>query len=487
MIPLIALVAAALPCTAQAIVPLNTLLANSGSLTAGPITFSNFQVPPWLPDPTVGVRPPLEFGDIGVSATTNVDGTVTLSFVGIDPVTGLPQELAVSAAGAKELVRWALFSFTVVDSALRVHSMERSVTTGPNSVGENGIFTSLTTIEPSGMPNALGASYSMATPFTQPMPGGNLATFNMAAEFGLNGGSFGSVPSSTIGSFNLKYSLVQVGSPVPIVVPSLSVGGAPYMDPSGLGIFAINPAAQDGGVTLSLSSSNPAAFVLPATVTVPQGYTTGVFRGQATVDVPTDVFVSLSLNDVTQTRLFTAVPPSPLVVSSITGITISTSGASLRVLLSRNSFSVATVQLTSSNPALAPVPASVLVAQASAAVPVAFKIVANDTPVTFSATLNGVTQSTSITIPRTVDTVAIGKAELVTKNGSLKVDASSTVPSAVLTLFNSATGQAIGIMTNTGLSGTGARYSFQGTVPPVTTLLLKSSFNGTSTAAVSQK
>ena len=83
--------------------------------------------------------------------------------------------------------------------------------------------------------------------------------------------------------------------------------------------------------------------------------------------------------------------------------------------------------------------------------------------------------------------MSLTKAELVVKNGSLKVDATSTNPAAVLTLFNTATGQLIGTMTNTGLSGTGAKYGFQGTVAPVTTLLLKSSLNGTATLAVSQK
>lgn len=90
-------------------------------------------------------------------------------------------------------------------------------------------------------------------------------------------------------------------------------------------------------------------------------------------------------------------------------------------------------------------------------------------------------------LPKTVDAVKIGKAELVVKNGSLKVDATSSPPTAVLSLFNASTGQFIGTMTNNGLTNGGAKYSFQGTVSPVTTLLLKSSLNGTATAGVAQK
>ncbi len=116
-----------------------------------------------------------------------------------------------------------------------------------------------------------------------------------------------------------------------------------------------------------------------------------------------------------------------------------------------------------------------------------FQTVAVNTPVTFTGTFNGSTQSVTATIPRTVDVVAISKAELVVKNGSLKVDATSTKAAAVLTLYNNATGQLIGTMTNNGLSGGGAKYSYQGTVSPVTTLRLQSSLNGTATGAVSQK
>jgi len=46
----------------------------------------------------------------------------------------------------------------------------------------------------------------------------------------------------------------------------------------------------------------------------------------------------------------------------------------------------------------------------------------------------------------------------------------------------------IGTMTNAGRSGGGAKYSFQGTVAgPVKSVLLRSSLNGTATAAVAQK
>jgi hypothetical protein len=123
--------------------------------------------------------------------------------------------------------------------------------------------------------------------------------------------------------------------------------------------------------------------------------------------------------------------------------------------------------------------------------------VAVDTPVTYTATLNGVTSTVTGTLFKTIDFPTINKAELVVKNLSLKVDATSQVPSDVLTLFNAATGQLIGTMNLTGtttakISGqvviTVGQYSFQGTLSaPVTTLLLKTGLNGSTTFAVSQK
>ncbi len=106
---------------------------------------------------------------------------------------------------------------------------------------------------------------------------------------------------------------------------------------------------------------------------------------------------------------------------------------------------------------------------------------------TFSALFNGAAVSTTVTIPRTVDTVSISRAELTAKNLQLKVDATSNTPGPVLRLYNAATGQLLGVMTGNGPSSGVEKYSFQGSASPVTTLLLKSSFNGAASATVVQK
>jgi hypothetical protein len=105
------------------------------------------------------------------------------------------------------------------------------------------------------------------------------------------------------------------------------------------------------------------------------------------------------------------------------------------------------------------------------------------TPVTVTATANGTSVSSTITLPRAFDGVTLNKAELVVKNGALKVEATGTLPIAVLTLSNATTGQVIGTMTNLGKG----KFTYQGTVAPVTTLRLDSNYSGTATLAVAQK
>jgi hypothetical protein len=306
----------------------------------------------------------------------------------------------------------------------------------------------------------------------------------------------------------MTYSLVQVGSPVPVVTPNIALIGDSgiagccfaengfIVDGAGIGGIMLTNFAQDGGAAITLTSSNPAALTPPATVTVRQGYwLSGPFLvGTATVDAPVNITLSASFNGRTVNVPYTVNPATPLVISSVAATGVTKTGATLLVALNRENFAPATVQLTSSNPAIAPVPAGLTLPALTqpgdfrfSTVPVLFQPVAADTPVTFSASFGGVTQTATVIIPKTVDTVQITRAELVVKTGSLRVEATSSSPAAVLTLFNAATGQLIGTMTNSGLSGTGAKYLFQGTVSPVTTLLVKSSLNGTATGAVAQK
>ena len=527
--PVLAAALLALPAAAQApITPLNNLIANNASVSAAGVTFSNFQKPKNLLPTVVAVPANLyvDFNDIGVSANANADGTVSLVFSGIDAATGLPRPLNA------EFLRPISYTVTMQNPGMRLHSVDQAFGAGTFTTGNMYIFNELFAAELVPNTDELMLYDQFARGFPAPFrtanrpsangvfdhlgtggilfPGGNLPTFTMVTQLVAVNGRFGLPADGAIDSVSLNFSLVPTGTPVPPEVVNLAQIGdtSPFGNPffidglfinNGIGLISLTNFAQDQGAAVSLTSSNPAALPLPAFVTVPQGYWMSAFFpiGPGNVDVPTPVTITASYNGRIQSQPFTVIPTTPLTLSSLSVFqmqgAVPPNTYRIALGLSRNNVSPATIQLTSSNPAVAPVPATFTIAALGATDPLAysftssFKLVPVDTPVTFTATFNGVTQTATITIPKTMDFVQITKAELSVKNGQLKVEASDNVHGATLTLYNNATGQLIGTMTDNGPSGAGEKYSFQGTASPVTTLLLKSSLNGTATFAVAQK
>jgi hypothetical protein len=488
--------------------PLDTLIANHGSITIGDVTFSNFQKPKVLPSP-VGLLG--EFNDIGVSTTTTADGRVGLVFAGIDPITGLPSPLTVGGTAGAEQIRLVSYNVTVNNPALRLHSVDQSFGPGtsiPPGVGSEA-FNFLYGVEPApnvydllitdqlltgpslsrgaNMPSATGSGFSGTGGIL--LPGGNLPGYSMANEFGLLNFHGGLPAGGNLDSIAITFSLVPAGTPVPPVMVNLASFS---VDGSGVGGVVLSDYAQEGGAVVTLTSSNPTALAVPASVTVPQGSKlSGPFAvGQPNVDAPTSVTLSASFNGTTLTQTLTINPSVPLALTSLQAVVTNPGNAQLLLSLNRENVSAETILLGSSNPAVAPVPASFTIPAFTqvgdfrfSSLNVPLTSVGVDTPVTFSATFGGVTLTQTVTVPKTVDTVKITRAELVVKGLSLRVEATSTTPTATLTLFNAATGQLIGTMTNL-VSG---KDSFQGTVSPVQTLLLTSSLGGTATGAVVQK
>jgi len=336
-----------------------------------------------------------------------------------------------------------------------------------------------------------------------PLPGGNRSSLGLESSFGiLNSPDAHGVPISPTLAFDgvaVTFTVVPATNVVtapPVVLQSFAVdagGGAlslaRFVDAGGISRPAFAPA---GGISVALTTSNPAALPLPPSIIMPQGAEETVFSfADPAIDVLTAVTATATYNGVTLTKDVLISPTVPLNIAFLRAGSLGKPlPINVVVTLNRNNFSPAVITLTSSNPAVAPVPASLTVpalSGGSALVAIPYPIVPVDTPLQFTATFNGITQATNTTVPKTVDTVKVAKAELVVKNGSLKVEATGTVPTAVLTLTNATTGAVIGTMTNTGLSAGGAKYSFVGIVPGVTSLLLTSNFSGSSTAAVAQK
>lgn len=519
-------VALAAFCTATsaqtALTPLNTLIGNKGSLVAGEITFSNFSIPnPPPPSVTVPFAVPApmpEFGDIAVSATTNADGTVSLNFVAIDPATGQPSPLLVGPDVGGDKFRVASYTMTVNNPTLRVRAVDQAFGSGATITGDSNLLAGLYAVEPvpavwdallldtttappqiirgTSFPSADGsAGFSGLGGIF--LPGGNMATYGMASAFGFIKGHGGFPAGGAFDSLSVKFTLVTLDNPVPLVVPNIATAADGFASDglfasAGIGSVLLTDFAQDGGAVITLSSNNPAAQSVPASVTIPQGYKLGAFQiPDATVDAPTAVTLTASYNGRTVAAGYTAVPPTPL---ALTGIApslrpVDATGATLRVGLNRLTYSGATVQLVSSNPALAPVPASVTVPAFRAFFDfnVPFQPVAVNAPVTITATFNGGSASTIVTIPAPADVVRITKAEYVVSKGSLKVEATDSNPAASLSLTDANTGAFIGTMTFTGLSGGGSKFSFQGTVPKVFAIRATSATGANFSVQVSQK
>ncbi|MBL8240660.1 MAG: VCBS repeat-containing protein [Bryobacterales bacterium] len=238
-------------------------------------------------------------------------------------------------------------------------------------------------------------------------------------------------------------------------------------------------------VAITLSSSNAAAF-FPAgnTVAIPAGVSSMSFNvATSAVAVPSTANIIATAGGVTQTaRLdivaafvltgFNVNPASQYGIFNVTGT----------LTLNGPASSAAAISLTSGNPALAAVPATVTVPAGASSVsfPIALSPVAVNTPVNLSATLDGITQVTMITLLRPADTVTIAKAIYTAKAFQLKLDATSTSATSTLTVYNAATGALIGTLSNNGNGKYGGTFTVNlpGAAPFIT---VKSALGGIAT------
>jgi hypothetical protein len=263
------------------------------------------------------------------------------------------------------------------------------------------------------------------------------------------------------------------------VNPASVVGGAVYST----GTVSLGGLAPAGSAVVTLSSNNPAVFFPSgSTVTIPAGTTSASFQiASSAVAVLTSSTITATSAGVSQTAQLTLVTPYDLAGLSVNPASqygIFTVGGS--VALSGPADSSATVALTSANPAVASVPASVTVpARAtSASFTITLRPVTVNTPVAISASLGGVNQNSSVTVLRPIDMVTISRAQYTAKSVQLRVEATSTSAATTITVYDSASGALIGTLSNAG----GGKYngtlitSFTGTNASIT---LKSTLGGT--------
>ena len=491
------------------LVRVGSLIGTGATLVAGDVTFSNFKA---SRSPFAGIIPD-GLAALAASTAVNADGTVSLTFTVIDPATGLP------ALQRTMLMLSVSYDVTVTNPARVLGAVNQAM--GPQT---GNAFDILNHIEPPpgqlqmGSPG-IGCNCSSQTlfvdeqfspgfgirtgillvpasplqditgPGSSKLPGGLRTRMSLNSFFGITTDNHG-IFHPEAGPFDgatLTFGLVPASTPQALPPPALA--DVNFSQP-GIGTLTlVSGWAPIGGVPVTMTTSNAAALPLPATLTLPEGAHTGIFPvGDAQIDAPTVVNVTATQGGATLQQTVTVQPSVPLGLLPINLLPgpFPSLPYTFGVYFNRINYSTQVVTLTSSHPALFPVPPTITVpplAQGVGNIVVNQQAAPAVTPVTVTATANGSSVSRTITLPKYVDFVSISRAELVVKNGALKVDASSNLAIAVLTLSNATTGAPIGTMTNLGKG----KYSFLGTVAPVTTLRLDSNYSGSATFGVAQK
>src|SRR5947209_7005172 len=161
-----------------------------------------------------------------------------------------------------------------------------------------------------------------------------------------------------------------------------------------------------GDVVVALSSSNTSVATVPASVTVPGNATSATFTvSTSPVSTTTSVTISGSYNGTTLSASLTITPPPPTLTSLTLNPTTVTGGplgsSTGRVTLSAPAPSGGVVvSLSSSNPSVASVPASVFIpaGATSATFTVNTSVVIISTTVTITGSYNGTTRSADLDV-----------------------------------------------------------------------------------------
>jgi hypothetical protein len=159
--------------------------------------------------------------------------------------------------------------------------------------------------------------------------------------------------------------------------------------------------APAGGAVVSLTSSNPTAAPVPPTFNMAAGFAFGQFQfqtGQVTTLTP--VTLTATLNGTSASVSFTVQPPSLKSLFAYSPITGGGLDSAIVMLNGQAPSSGFTVNLTSGNPSLAGLPATIDISPGSPSVSFNFPTgsVTANTTIPLSASLNGLTVQTQLTL-----------------------------------------------------------------------------------------
>ncbi len=223
-----------------------------------------------------------------------------------------------------------------------------------------------------------------------------------------------SVISATYAGVTRSATLTVTGATPPPSPSLTSVSLNPATLPggsSGSATVTLSAAAPTGGAVVALSSSNTSAATVPASLTVPAGATSATTSSVATsaVSSTTTSVISATYAGVTRSATLTVTSTAPPPSASLTSVSLSPTSvqggspsSTTAVLTAPAPAGGAVVSFSSSNTAVATVPATITVPEGvNSRVVVNFvstSPVAATTTVVISGTYNGVTRTATLTV-----------------------------------------------------------------------------------------
>jgi hypothetical protein len=240
-----------------------------------------------------------------------------------------------------------------------------------------------------------------------------------------------------------------------------------------------------------LFSGDPAVAQVPVSITIPAGQTEGTFTITSNASAPPTIvqIMGATPDNISRTHNLSvnAATPSGPSLSSVSFVPTSVVGgqnATGTVRFTGPMTQGASVQLFSSDPAIARVPQETVVSanSSSSTFNLSTSAVNATRTVTVTARWFDVTRTATITLtpgsPPAADVVRITRASW--KSGLLRIEATSTNPNAILSVY-SAQGNFMFDLTNRG----GGRYSDQrGFVDNPRQISVRSNFGGSATATL---
>jgi hypothetical protein len=279
-------------------------------------------------------------------------------------------------------------------------------------------------------------------------PGESSALFVIDTTENLTDSSI--VISASYGNVGKRLTLkVKGGNPPSIRLSSLTVapttvsGGA-----SAQGTVTINNAAPAGGITVALSSGNPSAVSMPASLVIPAGSTQASFTVTGSVvSTSTTASLSATYGSVKKTALLNISADFATLSSISLNPTSVVGGSSSQATVSLNipaGFAGAVVPL-SSNSSAATVPASVTVpaGAASTVFTVTTSAVSASTSATISASYGSVTRTAQLTVTPVIPVLSalvlspISVSSGGSSQGTVILSAAAPSGSAVVSLSSS--------------------------------------------------